>query len=290
MSRLLVILAIASVAVAEAQQPSANIQFDVASIRRNTPEEQRRASVPPGVILPPSQSGVMPGPRLVAVGITLRELIRDAYGYQRRPQSDVSGGPGWLDTERYDINATASGDFGPAPPGQLPPRAELMLRALLAERFQLKLRAETQERPIFELVTTRPDKAPGERLVPSKGGCLGIYAEQAPTPAMPRCPFRIGGGQGFDTSNMTMPEFAMFLSAFPAVNATVIDKTGLTGAYDISLRFRGIQQDLKGTGPAPSDYPILVDALPEQLNLKLERTRGPVDVLIVERAERPTAN
>jgi uncharacterized protein (TIGR03435 family) len=82
----------------------------------------------------------------------------------------------------------------------------------------------------------------------------------------------------------------MFLGVFPAVNSTVVDKTGLAGGYDVTLRFRGIQQALSGTGPAPEEYPILMDALPQQLHLKLERTRGPVDVLIVERAERPSAN
>lgn len=263
--------------------------FEVVSIRRNTIEEERRASLPAGVIPGPAQSAVMPGGRLVAIGITLRELIRDAYGYQRRPPSDVSGGPGWMDTERYDINATAVGNFGPAPPGQLSPLAAAMLKTMLADRFQLRVRSETQERLIYELVTTRPDKTLGERLKPSKRDCFGIYTTD-PTPGMVPCPFRLGGGQGFDTGNITMPELAMFLGVFPAVNATVIDKTGLTGGYDVTLRFRGIQQDLSGRGAAPSDYPLLVDALPEQLNLKLERTRGPVDVVVVERAERPSAN
>jgi hypothetical protein len=127
-----------------------------------------------------------------------------------------------VDTERYDLNAQATGDFGGAPPGQLPPRAAAMLWTMLADRFQLKARTETQERPIFELVTTHPDKALGERLEPSKGDCYGIYAT-SPPPTQPPCPFR------------------------------------------------GVQQDLAGRGPAPSDYPLLVDALPEQLNLKLER-------------------
>lgn len=278
------------VAIAAAY-PAAQIDpaFEVVSIRRNQDAETQRASAPPGVIIAPARVAILPGGRLAASGISLRELIREAYGYQRRPPSDVSGGPGWIDTERYDVNAQATGEFGSAPPGQLPPRAAAMVRALLADRFQLRVRSETQERPIYELVTTRPDKALGERLKPSKGDCYGIYAT-SPPPTMQPCPFRLGGGQGFDVGNLTMPEFAMWLSVFPAVNATVIDKTGLPGGYDITLRFRGVQQDLAGTGPAPSDYPLLVDALPEQLNLKLERTRGPVEVLIVERAERPSAN
>jgi uncharacterized protein (TIGR03435 family) len=147
-----------------------------------------------------------------------------------------------------------------------------MLRAMLADRFQLKAHIETQERQIFGLVTTATASTPPTR----HRRCSHALPARRRT--------------GFDVGNLTMPEFAMWLSEFPAVNATVIDKTGLSGGYDITLRFRGVQRDLAGTGPAPSDYPLLVDALPEQLNLKLERTRGPVEVLIVERAERPSAS
>jgi uncharacterized protein (TIGR03435 family) len=285
-----IVVVTAAVGANQQRAPAdAALAFDVVSIRRNQQAETERASAAPGVIIPPASATVLPGGRLAAAGISLRELIRHAYGYQRRPPADVSGGPGWVDTERYDLNAQAAGEFGAAPPGQLPPRAAAMLKTMLAERFQLRIRTETQERPIFELVTTRPDKSLGERLKPSKGDCYGIYATNPP-PSMPPCPFRIGGGEGFDVGNLTMPEFAMWLSVFPAVNASVVDKTGLQGGYDITLRFRGIQQALTGTGAASNDYPILVDALPQQLNLKLERIRGPVDVLIVERAERPSAN
>lgn len=283
------LIALAATTLLSAQTPPPPAAFDVVAIRRNQAAETERTSAPAGVIIPPARPGILPGGRLSATGISLRELIREAYGYQRRPPSDVSGGPGWVDTERYDLTAQATGEFGAAPPGQLPPRAAAMLKAMLADRFQLRVRAETQERPIFDLVTTRPDKALGERLKPAKGDCYGIYTT-TPPPGQAPCPFRIGGGEGFDVGNLTMPEFAMWLSVFPAVNATVVDKTGMSGGYDITLRFRGIQQALTGAGAASNDYPILVDALPQQLNLKLERTRGPVDVLIVERAEKPSAN
>lgn len=260
--------------------------FDVVSIRRNADVENQRANVPAGVILAPVRPEIMPG-RVVATGISAIELIREAYGYQRRPPSDVTGGPGWIESERYDVIATTSEPMGPAPPGGLPQVVAARLQAMLADRFALKVRTEARERSIYEMVMARADRTRGPRLVPSEGKCLGIYA--APIPNVPYCPFRLGGGEGFDTQNMTMPELAMFLSVFPAINTTVLDRTNLPGAFDISLRFRGAQQDLRPGGPT-SDYPLLVDAIPEQLFLKLQRTRGPVDVVVIEQMQHPTPN
>jgi uncharacterized protein (TIGR03435 family) len=261
--------------------------FDVVSIVPDKDVENERANVPPGVILAPVRPVIMPGGRIVARGISANELIREAYGYQRRAPADVIGGPDWIGTERYDVTATMSEPVGPTPPGGLPQAIAVRLQTMLADRFGLKIKTETRERPIYEMVMARPDRSLGPRLLPSDGKCVGIFAE--PVPNLPYCPFRIGGGQGFDTGNMTMRELAMFLSLFPAINTTVIDRTNLPGAFNISLRFRGAQQDLQPGGPT-SDYPLLVDAVPEQLFLKLQRTRGPVDVLVIERVQHPTPN
>ena len=280
----LALLSTTGVTLAVAQNRPA---FDVVSIRRNTDAENQRANVPAGVILAPVRPQIMPGGRIVATGISATELIREAYGYQRRPPSDVTGGPGWIDSERYDVIATTSEPVGPAPPGGLPQAIALRLQTMLAERFGLKVKTETRERAIYEMVMARSDRTLGPRLVGAEGKCLGIYAE--PKAGVPYCPFRLGGGEGFTTQNMTMPELAMFLSVFPAINTTVIDRTNLPGSFDVSLRFRGAQQDLQPGGPT-SEYPLLVDAIPEQLFLKLQRARGPVDVLVVEQIQRPTAN
>src|SRR5258706_1965413 len=80
--------------------------FDVVSIRRDADAENQRANLPAGVIPAPVRPQVMPGGRLVASGISAMELIREAYGYQRRPPSDVTGGPGWPQAGRYGLAAT----------------------------------------------------------------------------------------------------------------------------------------------------------------------------------------
>ena len=121
---------------------------------------------------------------------------------------------------------------------------------MLADRFGLKIRTETRERAIYEMVMAKPERTLGPRLIPSEGKCLGIYAE--PKLNVPYCPFRIGGGQGFDTQNMTMPELAMFLSIFPAINTTVIDRTNLPGSFDVTLRFQGRSRICKLEDQSPT--------------------------------------
>jgi uncharacterized protein (TIGR03435 family) len=260
--------------------------FDVVAIRRNQDAEAARLNLPAGVIPGPVRPELSPG-RLVATGISLGELVREAFGFQRRPPSDVTGGPDWMDRERYDVQATFTGEVGVSVLGALPVDVAMRLRAALGDRFGLKHHMETRERQIYEMVMARPDRTPGPSLVPSEGKCLGIYTPS--TPGVQRCPFRLGGGEGFDTENITMPELAMFLSVFPAINTTVIDKTDLKGSFDIKLRFRGIASDLNRDG-STSPYPLLIDALPEQLYLKLQRTKGFVEVLVVDDVRRPTAN
>lgn len=274
--------------------PAANTQtFDVASIRRNRAAEEERVDARDNVALPPAQMAAQPGGALVGNGISLLELIRDAYDFRLRPRSDISGGPGWLETERYDIIAKTSTAFGPAPPNALPPDAARLLRVLLADRFKLKMRTETRQRPLYNMVMARADRKLGEALVPSAGTCLGIYTPlpAPPAPQLPRCPFQLGGGRPFITGGITMKEFATFLANFPVINATVIDKTGLSGTYDLTVRFQGAQRAINNTlTPEQAELPLLPQAIEQQLGLKLEKTEGPVDVIIIEGAEHPSEN
>ena len=172
---------------ATAQTPSTSNQtFDVASIRRNKDEEGRRAAVlqlNPNAAIPPGRAQTRQGGGFYGRGMSVRELIRDAYGYRNRAAADVVGGPGWIDSERYDVQAKGSAQFPNSTTLGLPPEAEAALRALLAERMKLRVRVESQRRRVYELVMARDDRGLGSGLTPSKGGCLSMYAREAITPS-----------------------------------------------------------------------------------------------------------
>jgi uncharacterized protein (TIGR03435 family) len=224
--------------------------------------------------------------RLEGTGISTMELVREAYGYTNRPAVDVTG-PGWLDVERFDVLIKADReDMGPGQPaGLLPLGAAAMLRDFLTDRFKLKVRTEQRERNIYELRAARSDGSLGPGLKPSDGSCVGIYAPPGP---QPRCPFILGGGRGFQTGHITMAELGTFFSAFPAINTTVVDKTGLTGFYDVTMS-AFIGGGVANAGP-DDPRPQMTTAVQQMLGLKLERVRGVADVIVVERVERPTEN
>ena len=289
-----VVLALAAVCEISAFRPPQSASgieahVEVATIHRNKDAETVRASIPLNAPVGPVRMQMLPGGTLRATGISLGEMVREAYGYTQRPAGDVSGGPGWLDSERYDVIVKADRSaFGPVQPwGLLPQDAAEMMRQFLADRFKLQTKTEQRERTIFNMVLARSDGRLGPGLTPSDGSCLGIYAP--PGPGL-RCPFTLGGGLGFQTGNITMPELANILAVFPAVGTRIVDRTGLGGGFDVKMT-RFIGGAVGAADPnATDDRPSMTTALQEMLGLKLERTRGPVDVLIVERAERPTEN
>lgn len=293
-TRTVIALAVSVTAIAanvtsavRAQAPLAAFpKVDVATIHRNKEMESIRAAASPNAPLGPSRLRVMPGGRLEGTGISAMELVREAYGYTNRPAVDVTG-PGWLDVERFDVLIKADReDMGPGQPaGLLPLGAAAMLRDFLADRFKLKVRTEQKERNIYELRMARDDRKLGPGLAASNGSCVGIYAPPGPEP---RCPFILGGGRGFQTGHITMAELGTFFSAFPAINTTVVDKTGLPGFYDVTMS-AFIGGGVANAGP-DDPRPQMTTAVQQMLGLKLERVRGVADVIVVERIERPTEN
>ena len=281
-----VALAVSSIAVLAQTPAGGAAKVEVATIHRNKDVEGARASAPPGTPIPPGRVLVLPGGRLMATGISGMELIRDAYGYTLRPASDVTG-PGWLDVERFDVTIKSDQrEFGPAQPfGLLPLDAAALVRDFLADRFKLKVRAEKKDRGIYEMRLARSDRRLGPGLTPSDGSCISLYAPAGP---QPRCEFVLGGGRGVQLGNVTMRELATFFGVFPAVNTDIVDKTDLPGTYNVKM------SAFIGGGvanAAPDDpRPQLFTAVQDMLGLKLERVRGQVDVVIVERVERPTEN
>lgn len=209
----------------------------------------------------------------------------------------VSGGPGWLDSNRFDIVAKAEDDV---PLNQ----KRLMLRTLLAERFKLTVHTETRELPIYALVMARSDGRPGPRLRRTEADCAREASSSddwaridhasgarpcgffgfAPGTDLPR------GRGGLAFRGLTLAMFAKRL--VPIVRRTVSDETGLAGYFDADFDFLA---ELPPPPPPPglpsafgSDpFVSIFTVLPEQLGLKLDSRRGPVDVLVIDRVEPP---
>ena len=251
--------------------------FEVASVRPNHSGEA------------PVSFGGPPG-RYEIVNAPLRTIVRVAHQVQ---DYQIVEAPGWIATERFDILATT-------PPVMPAERAE-MLRSLLAGRFNLRTHIERRDMPIFEMVLTRPDG----RLGPSARATDLNCAERAagangavPPPAPP-------AGARLDRPScgvmqrpgvlmagaMTMGEFARVLA--PQVNRFVLDRTGITGFFDFDVQFTPDQTTPVPAGapqlpPVDPNGPSLFTALQEQLGIRLNATRGLVEVLVIDAISRPT--
>ena len=209
--------------------------------------------------------------RFTAVGIPIVVLIRTTYNLQ---DDQVVGGPDWLRTARFDITAKA-------PDGTSPTTMGPMLQALLADRFQLTSHRETRELPVFAAVKARGDGQLGPRLVAN--GCVWDFTKPPapPKPGETRCGNISESVGRLSLNAMPIPAFLQYLA--PKVNRVIVDRTGLTGNFDIELRWA--PDDGQAIDP---NMPSLFTALQEQLGLKLEATRAPVEVLVVDRLEQPS--
>jgi uncharacterized protein (TIGR03435 family) len=197
----------------------------------------------------------------------------------------VVGGPDWVrsEGERFDILAKI-------PDGTSRAQRDAMVRALLADRFKLKTHLETREAPMYALVMARPDGRLGPRLSESGLDCHARRAATnrgervAPPDELGRPPCVLQSSLGsIRGGGIPIADFARALSFLGFAGRPVVDRSGLTGEYDLELRWtpdRTRQDD--------PDAPTLVTALREQLGLKLEATKGPVNVLVIDSAERPT--
>jgi uncharacterized protein (TIGR03435 family) len=173
-----------------------------------------------------------------------------------------------------------------------------MLRAMLAERMQLKVRLESREQTVYALVLDRADGRLGPNLTPAKGECQPSMATPDPAIPLPVCPFLLiptGNGNLYEMKGITMPELASTFGNFPVINELVVDRTGLTGRYDMSVRFQPEMVLSPFAPPAPgpvefSEFPPIRVAIRQQLGLRLVQTRGPVDVIVIDHVERPSEN
>jgi uncharacterized protein (TIGR03435 family) len=235
--------------------------------------------------------------RFVGTSVTLQLLLIVAYDLPPRLERVmIEGGPPWIDTDGFDVLAKAEGVVEQ-------PQMQSMLRALLADRFKLRAQMAQRQRPIYALVrtgTASPGLRPSEGCVPFGGrGTPDGGAEPRRTlpdgRPLPPCAGASGRGRVSDRS-LTMTQLVTRLG--PYVDRIVVDRTGLTGTFDIELLFTpdrglggpGLPPGAPGRAPAPADGPSLFTALVEQLGLKLEPQTGAVDVLVVDHAEPPAEN
>ena len=232
------------------------LTFEVATIKRNNSADDNR-----------SVRGN--GGRLTITNNQLRNIIRNGWGLQ---DFQIIGGPDWMNTERWDIVAKAEGNPGP--------QMMVMLQNLLADRFKLVAHKETRELPIYALVFARPDHAFGPKLHASPTDCrkemsAAVARGGPPGPNSPLlCGIRSFPGH-FQLNAAAIANFVRNLTAF--AGRSIVDKTGLTGVYDADLTWNESEEG-----------PSLFTAIQEQLGLKLEAQRGPVDVLVIDSAARPT--
>jgi bla regulator protein blaR1 len=228
----------------------------------------------------------LPGGTFLASNMLLRDLIAFAHGLQ---PFQIEGAPDWIGGVRFDVTMKAEANVGPVAIG--PTQIGLQLaRAMLAERFAFRAHRETRERPVFALVRARQDGSLGPRLKQSATDCAALAREAGKSGAP--WPPRSAEGRllcGIQTQGTTltaggypMAEFQRFLTG--QTQRVVIDRTGLAGAWDFELTFT--PPDVSAA--VSTDVPSLFTALQEQLGLKLDATRGPSEVLVVDRIERPT--
>jgi uncharacterized protein (TIGR03435 family) len=265
-------------------QPTAP-RFEVVSIRENKSAGQGQTT------------RRQPGGRLITGNYPLRMLIISSFGLQ--PQQ-LAGAPEWIDSARYDITAQASGEFAMTEPGTVGP-LQLMMQRMLADRFQLVVHTEKRELPLYSLTLARSDGRLGPRIRTAAIDCQAVMTDMlkrvqgggAP-PAAPQrpdggpgCGMRFGPGSQLAAGGTTMAALARFLAG--PVGRLVEDRTGLTGGFDFDVEF-AVDPAAAGAPAADANAPSIFTALEEQLGLKLQAERAPVEVLVIDRVERPTEN
>jgi uncharacterized protein (TIGR03435 family) len=232
-------------------------------------------------------------PSLHIERMTLKDLVILAYGVH---DFEVTGGPGWIGADRYNIDAKA--EQHPAPNQQYVALQRRMLQTLLRDRFHLAIHRETKELPIYELTVAKG----GLKVQPSN--CIQRVTGDT-TIAPGKTPKDYCGGMGgsmasgrIDGSGASLAFVASYLSGM--LRRTVVDKTGIGGEFPIHLSFTPAASTVppgEAAGPRPADDAAAADlradiftALQEQLGLKLESAKGPVEILVIDHVARPSEN
>jgi uncharacterized protein (TIGR03435 family) len=219
-------------------------EFEVASIRPARDDGDHDSDVQQG--------------RFVAHNRTLKRLIAMAWNVD---DGAVTGGPGWADSEGYDINAKIPAEY----PKWTPEQFSHMMQALLADRFRLAIHRETRQVPGYALVTARN----GPKLAPAKPADNGSDFSSH--------------NLHLKATNVTMELLARRLSRDRDIAKIVVDRTGLKGTFDFELDWAPAQAE-------SADHPAIFTAIQEQLGLRLESAKVPIEAVVIDRVERPSDN
>jgi uncharacterized protein (TIGR03435 family) len=251
---ILIALLFAAVTLSAQEREGRSPIVEVASVKENKSRDTAAARLPGG-----------PG-RFGAINMTLRGLINFAYG--GIPPSRILGGPDWADSIRFDVAGI----------GDPTPSEMNLLQAVLRDRFALKLRPKSRQFDVYSLVLARPDGKLGPGLR-TNSDCTEEARKKLLRlkPREPACgTIQISDGR-MNGKGIQLSRLGGYLRS----GRPVFDRTGLQGYVDIVLEWV----------PAPTDDgPSLFTAVQDQLGLKLEPTKAPLDVLVIEHAERPTQN
>jgi bla regulator protein blaR1 len=270
----LLVVGFASSAGLALRAQSRNPKFDVASVKPNKSGSDRVNIMP------------QPGGRFTATNVSVMDLVTIAYGMGRPfPRSNILNVPSWLSRDRFDIAAKAEGN---------PSRDEfsLMLRPLLAERFRLALHTETRERPVYLLTWAKRDESFGPNLRRSNLNCSG------PRDGLPAGCEMLSVPGTLKARGMPIEGLLRMLTGWVEDHRDVWDRTGLTGTFDIDMKWTpdrmpsvppdatpGLAQALRSIDP---NGPSLFTALQEQLGLKLVADKDATEVLIIDHVEQPS--
>jgi uncharacterized protein (TIGR03435 family) len=265
-------------------KPAARLAFEVASVKHNTSTDPRGMRMQ-----------ILPGGKFVG---SAPLFVFVATAYDLPFQSDrLSGGPEWIRTERYDIEATP--DQAAMPAGistkDRNQKVQLMLQTLLAERFKMVIRREVKDLPVYAVVVKKDGPKLQKAAVQEKD-CLEVT--KGPQDPASCHTFSGGQGQGIHAQAISMPDLASYAASW--ADRPVIDKTGLPGLFNIQTEgwvpMRPRPPRPAGQDPTAEDLAFADPARPtlfqifDRLGLKLESQRAPVEMFVIESAERPTDN
>ena len=236
--------------------------FEVATIKPSDPNR-------------PGKLFTVRGQEVVTINTTLNDLITMAYDLHVK---QITGAPTWLDSEKYDITGK------PEIPGRPNvTQLKVMIQKLLADRFQLKFHKEKKELNVYVITVVKG----GEKVTKSQSdpnSLPGLFFGRAPA------------GMNFNVRNATIAEVANVLQG-SVLDKPVVDQTGLKEKYDFTLKFTPDPGQMTGLGGAPPPPPDNIEAPPDifaafqqQLGLKLESTKAPADVIVIDKVEKPSAN
>jgi len=276
MTAAVLLSALAAPTTAQQGEPA----FEVASIKENKTDTNR------------VYMDVLPGGRLVATNVSLGTLVSGAYGGDIPLPPDrvvlpafwAGSGP-YATAPRFDIEAKASRELKG-------PDLLAAVRRLLEDRFKLAIHHEMRERPVYALVMDRADRRLGPGLKRSDVDCTNPVEIAAKNPdGTSKCGLR--GRAGSATGRHTMAVLARFFTNVVPDHRTVEDRTSLPGTYELQIEWATeVPPPADGApGPPPNpDAPSIFTAVREQLGLRLDSGKQLVDVLVVDRAERPAEN